>query len=74
MPRPPLALFLATSAAAQGFWSTCPRWSLGWEDSTVYPSIMVAECTDDSGATRASFLPLNDCLANKEGEILGQRR
>lgn len=69
-----LLAILTATAAAQGFYSNCSRWSLGWEDSTVYPWIMVAECTDERERTRTSFIPLSDCYANREGKIVGERR
>ncbi|SPN98819.1 uncharacterized protein DNG_01860 [Cephalotrichum gorgonifer] len=73
LPRPILALILlAGSAAAQGFWENCDRWSLGWDNATRYRDFMVAECSDGR-RTRASFIPLNDCLANKEGQMVGER-
>lgn len=67
---------LATTAAAQGggFWENCTSWSLGWEGETVYRRFMVAECTDEAGDARASFLPLNYCVANREGEMLPEKR
>lgn len=68
-----LVLVLLEGAAAQEFYSNCSRWSLGWEDSTVYPWFMVAECTDEEERSRASFIPLSDCFANREGEIVPER-
>lgn len=68
-----LALLVAETAA-QGFYDACPAWSLGWDDGTVYPWLMVAECTDDRGQNRTSFIPLSDCYANREGEIMPERR
>lgn len=61
----------ASSAAAQGFWTNCTRWDLGFENATSYRNFMVAECTDGEGELRTSFLSLNDCLANHEGELVG---
>lgn len=68
-----LALFLLKGAAAQGFYNNCSRWSLGWEDSTVYPWFMVAECTDEEERSRSSFIPLSDCFANREGKMVAER-
>ncbi|MBE3047831.1 hypothetical protein IMZ48_36040 [Candidatus Bathyarchaeota archaeon] len=69
-----LLAFLLAEAAAQGFYENCSRWTLGWDDSTVYKWIMVAGCTDDRGEPHTSFIPLSDCYANREGEIVPERR
>lgn len=68
-----LALLLA-EAAAQGFSETCSAWSLGWENGTVYKWLLVAECPDERGRAHTSFIPLGDCYANREGEMVPERR
>jgi hypothetical protein len=65
---------LVGHATAQGFWHNCTRWTLGWEDGTVYRRFMVAECGDGGEKTRASFLPLNDCITNKEGKMVPTKK
>ena len=65
---------LAGHAAAQGFWHNCTTWKLGWEDGAVYRRFMVAECGDGGKQTRASFLPLNDCITNREGTMMAQKK
>lgn len=59
--------------AGQGFWHNCTRWTLGWEAGTVYRRFMVAECGDGGKRTKASFLPLNDCITNSEGKMVAMK-
>lgn len=73
LPYALLSLFLIKGVAGQGFYGNCSRWSLGWDDGTVYPWFMVAECSDEEERTRSSFIPLSDCFANREGEIVAER-
>ncbi|CAI4212183.1 unnamed protein product [Parascedosporium putredinis] len=74
---PPPTGALASSVAAQGvvdgFWETCTRWQLGFENETLYRHFMVAECLDDDNKLRTSFISLNDCLSNQEGDLTAKQ-
>jgi hypothetical protein len=71
----PLLYYYAVSyvpvTSAQGFYNRCAHnWAAalnGW------PQFMAAACPDAGGATHVSELDLNDCLANAEGTLVGQK-
>lgn len=67
-----LLLLLAGPAAAQGFASNCSQMSMGWDYN--YVTFLVANCRDQDGTARSSFLSMDDCLSNIEGELQPARQ